>query len=200
MAAIPQTGDYLQVSGWAGVSLSSPPCQKEGLANPRFPIYLDEYNPSTMAAAYAAYAAVVGPADSPFHGSIFMFEGYPTQGLLQAAGDASAAFAHRDRRLLNAPLIQYRPPGASGAGSDVENRARELGSRLRDMLQAGSGRAGKAAAYVNYGYGDEDEGQFYGDAARVAKLAALKEKYDPTDRFSFYAPIGHKGERSGKRR
>lgn len=197
MAAIPQTGDYLQVSGWAGVSLSSPPCKKEGMANPRFPIYLDEYNPSTMAAAYAAYAAAVGPADSPFHGSIFMFEGYPSQGLqaANAEASASAAFAHRDRRLLNAPLIQYRP----GASSDVENRAKELGGRLRDMLQAGSGRAGKAAAYVNYGYGDEDEGQFYGDAARVAKLAALKEKYDPTDRFSFYAPIGQKGKRPCKR-
>ncbi|KAL8420607.1 hypothetical protein RB594_003411 [Gaeumannomyces avenae] len=188
LVAIPKTGDYLQVSGWAGVSLSSPPCQKAGLANPRFPIYLDAYDPATMAEAYAAYAAAVGPADSPFHGSIFMFEGYPSQGL-RAVDASSAAFAHRDRNLLNAPLIQYNP----ASGADVEVRARELGGRLRDMLQAGSGRAGKAAAYVNYGYGNEEEGQFYGDAARVEKLAALKDKYDPSDRFSFYAPISHKG-------
>ncbi|KAL8303087.1 hypothetical protein RB600_006807 [Gaeumannomyces tritici] len=188
LVAIPKTGDYPQVSGWAGVSLSSPPCQKAGLANPRFPIYLDAYDPATMAEAYAAYAAAVGPADSPFHSSIFMFEGYPSQGL-RAVDASSTAFAHRDRNLLNAPLIQYNP----ASGADVEVRARELGGRLRDMLQAGSGRAGKAAAYVNYGYGNEEEGQFYGDAARVEKLAALKDKYDPSDRFSFYAPISHKG-------
>ncbi|KAL8369781.1 hypothetical protein RB595_000221 [Gaeumannomyces hyphopodioides] len=195
LAAIPQTGDYLQVSGWAGVALSSPPCQKAGLANPRFPIYLDSYNPSVMAETYAAYAAAVGPADSAFHGSIFMFEGYPSQGL-RAVDASAAAFAHRDRRLLNAPLIQYRP----APGTDVEARARELGGRLRDMLQAGSGRAGRAAAYVNYGYGNEEEGQFYGDAARLAKLAALKQKYDPSDRFSFYAPIAHKGGKPCERK
>lgn len=45
-------------------------------------------------------------------------------------------------------------------------------------------------AYVNYAHGDETLEEVYGyEAWRVARLRALKEKYDPLGRFGFYAPI-----------
>lgn len=45
--------------------------------------------------------------------------------------------------------------------------------------------------YVNYAHGDETLEELYGydHAWRVARLKLLKDKYDPTGKFDFYAPI-----------
>ena len=44
--------------------------------------------------------------------------------------------------------------------------------------------------YVNYAYGNEGPEAWYGpESWRQKKLKALKKKYDPKEKFSFYAPI-----------
>jgi FAD/FMN-containing dehydrogenase len=42
--------------------------------------------------------------------------------------------------------------------------------------------------YVNYGHGDEGVNSWYGDR-NVARLTALKKKYDPTNQFRFNNPL-----------
>jgi hypothetical protein len=44
--------------------------------------------------------------------------------------------------------------------------------------------------YVNYAYGDENAKEWYGaEAWRQQRLSALKKKYDPQRKFSFFAPV-----------
>lgn len=182
VSATPRTGTYRDMSGWVGIALDGPPCQKTGAANPRFPIYLPAYNATAQEEVYAAFAAATTAPGSPFTNSLFLFEGYSTQGVA-AVDPLSSAFAFRGDDLLLAPLITYTP---AGAARDLQ--AKQLGNQLRQILHNGSGRS-QMHTYVNYAYGDESTGQLYGhEQWRQTKLAALKTKYDPNGRFSFYAP------------
>ncbi|GAO13091.1 uncharacterized protein UV8b_03469 [Ustilaginoidea virens] len=182
IAVTPLSGTYRDLAGWTGISLSSPPCQKAGFANPRFPIYLQSYNVAAQQQAYAIFAdATKGP--SAFNGSLFMFEGYSVQGV-QAVAGASTAFAFRDAHLLAAPLITYRPDGPA-----LDQRAKDLGNKLREVLRQASGMS-DVRAYVNYAYGNEGPKGWYGSAQwRQDRLSALKKRYDPSRRFSFFGPI-----------
>lgn len=112
-----------------------------------------------------------------------MFEGYPVQGV-QAIDSKSSAFAFRDAHLLGAPLITYKPNGA-----DLDKKAKDLGNQLRDILHKASGLT-DVRAYVNYAYGNENPKVWYGSEKwRQDRLAALKKKYDPSGKFSFFGPI-----------
>lgn len=43
---------------------------------------------------------------------------------------------------------------------------------------------------MNYAFGDESTQNWYGyEQWRQDRLSALKRKYDPNSKFSFYAPI-----------
>ncbi|KAK0625079.1 hypothetical protein B0T17DRAFT_260752 [Bombardia bombarda] len=90
----PQSGTYRDLAGWVGISLASPPCQKAGLANPRFPIYLARYNTTAQRQVYDLFASATTAPSSPFLDSLFMFEGYSTLGVA-AVDAASSAFAYR---------------------------------------------------------------------------------------------------------
>ncbi|AEO63152.1 uncharacterized protein THITE_2108049 [Thermothielavioides terrestris NRRL 8126] len=183
VSVVPDNGTYLDLAGWVGITLASPPCQKAGLANPRFPIYLRSYNATAQQAVYSAFAAATN-ASSPFANSLFMFEGYPTEGVRAVDPDSSAYAFRTDNDLLIAPLIQYTP-----AGPDLDRQAEQLGNQLRNILLAGSGSA-QLNTYVNYAYGDEQPQAWYGyDQWRLDRLKALKAKYDPHNRFGFYAPV-----------
>ncbi|KAM5439798.1 hypothetical protein MferCBS31731_004208 [Microsporum ferrugineum] len=178
----PKAGTYKDLAGWTGIATDSPPCQKVGLSNPRFPIYLEAYNPSAMKQAYDLFAAQANLA-SPFHNSIFMFEGYSTQGV-KAIDPMSSAFAFRGDNCLAAPLISYEPADAA-----LDQKAAALGQQLREILHTGSGRS-EVHTYVNYAFGTETTQQWYGSEQwRQDKLRSLKQKYDPNGTFSFYAPI-----------
>lgn len=178
----PQTGDYRDLSAWTGISLDAPPCQKDGLVNPRFPIYHEAYNVKALRKGYDEFAEATR-GDSPFNLSLFMFEGYGTKGV-KAVDSKSAAFAYRDDNILSSPLITYVPDGPKR-----DKEAKELGNRLRDILHEGTNRK-DLHAYVNYGYGNELSREWYGhEKWRQEKLRSLKKKYDPHGRFSFYAPI-----------
>ncbi|KAJ3578451.1 hypothetical protein NPX13_g2106 [Xylaria arbuscula] len=177
-----QSGTYRDLATWTNIAVDSPPCQKAGLANPRFPMYLRQYNVAAQREAYDSFAAKVG-GDSPFSNSIFMFEAYPQQGV-RAIDRETTAFAFRDDSLLVAPLITYAP-----AGKELEDEAKCIGNQLRTILREGSGRE-ELHAYVNYAYGDESAKGWYGhETWRQERLKELKMKYDPNYRFSFYAPV-----------
>jgi hypothetical protein len=178
----PASGTYTDLAGWTGIADSSPPCQKGALANPRFPIYLQSYNVDAQKKAYSVFANAVR-GTSTFNNSIFMFEGYSMQGVHAIASDSSA-FAFRSENILAAPLINYLP-----AGSALDTQVANLGNQLRDILRDGTGQD-DFRAYVNYAYGDETLQELYGSENwRQSRLHALKQKYDPTGKFSFYAPI-----------
>ncbi|KAJ5233168.1 hypothetical protein N7468_006124 [Penicillium chermesinum] len=181
ISVTPQSGTYKDLANWTGIALESPPCQKVGMANPRFPIYLESYNITAQKKAWDLYAPAVR-GSSPFNNSIFMFEGYPVEGVHDVAA-SSSAFAFRSENLLAAPLINYIPAG------DLAEEAAQLGNQLRDTLWAATGRK-DFRAYINYAYGNETFEQIYGaEKWRQDRLHFLKKKYDPENKFGFYAPI-----------
>ncbi|KAB8235698.1 hypothetical protein ETB97_010246 [Aspergillus alliaceus] len=178
----PIGGSYTDLAGWTGIALSSPPCQKAGLVNPRFPNYLETYDVPAQKKAYEVFADGVR-GTSPFNNSIFMFEGYSMEGV-KAIDSKSSAFAFRSENILSAPLITYAP-----AGADLDQKAAKLGNELRQILHKASGRP-DVRAYVNYAYGDETPEQWYGSESwRQARLQSLKKKYDPEGKFSFFGPV-----------
>ncbi|WQF82340.1 Putative FAD-binding domain, PCMH-type, FAD-binding, type PCMH, subdomain 2 [Colletotrichum destructivum] len=182
ISSTPGAGTYLDLAAWTGIALDSPPCQKAGLNNPRFPIYVESYNVEAQRKAYDLFASSV-KGDSPFSNSLFMFEGYSAQGVKAVESD-STAFAYRGDNLLFAPLITYTPGGA-----ELDQQAAILGNQLRDIIHEGSGRSEKHV-YLNYAFGDESPKEWYGSEQwRQDRLKALKAKYDPNGRFSFYGPI-----------
>lgn len=112
-----------------------------------------------------------------------MFEAYPVQGV-QAVDSNSAAYAFRGDSILTAPLITYTP-----AGDELDQQAAQLGNKLRDIVHQGTGNE-ELHVYVNYAFGNESPQNWYGNEQwRQHRLKALKKKYDPKGRFSFFAPV-----------
>ncbi|KAF2872287.1 hypothetical protein BDV95DRAFT_628008 [Massariosphaeria phaeospora] len=161
---------------------SSPPCQKAGFVNIRFPIELQTYNISAQRQVYDVFASAIR-ANPALNGSLFLFEDCSTQGV-KAVPHESTAYPFRQSNLLVAPLIIYKSSGA-----ELDERAEELGVSLRQILHEASGQD-ELHAYVNYAFGNEDVKSWYGyEEWRQERLLALKNKYDPDREFSFYAPI-----------
>jgi hypothetical protein len=178
-----QSGTYQDLAAWTGIALDSPPCQDFGFNNPRFPIYTKSYNTTAQRKAFDLYASAVSGIDSPYYNSIFMFEDYATAGV-RARDNNATAFGFREDLILAAPLIIYEPTDA------VQDAAvKDLGNKLRELIQEGTG-SNELHVYVNYAYGTEGPKSWYGfETERQDRLKALKEKYDPTGKFSFYGPI-----------
>jgi hypothetical protein len=177
------SGTYKDLAAWTGISLADTPCQKTGDANPRFPIYLKQYNPAAQAQVYELFKQATTNASTPFSDALFMFEGYSQQGV-KAIPDDATAFAYRADNLLVAPLLTYAPDGPA-----LDAVALNLGNQIRQILYEGSGET-SLNTYVNYAYGDETPAAWYGSAAwRQERLHTLKEDFDPQSQFSFYAPI-----------
>jgi hypothetical protein len=179
----PESGTYNDLARWTGIAMDSPPCQDFGFNNPRFPIYTKSYNITAQRKAYDAYAKAISGSDSPYSNSIFMFENYATDGVRERDVDASA-FGFRQDLILAAPLIIYQP-------TDKERDAavEKLGNNLREIISEGTG-SNELHTYVNYAYGTEGPKSWYGyEESRQNRLKTLKQKYDPTGKFSFYAPI-----------
>lgn len=175
-------GKYTDLAAWTGNSNESPPCQKVGLVNTRFPIDLKIYNTEAMRKVYDLFASTTQEIPA-LNGSLFLYEGYSLQGV-QAIPSESTAYPYRDDTLLLAPLIIY-PPG----GPELEKTAATLGEDLRQILHEGSGQS-ELHTYVNYAFGDESTRNMYGyEQWRQDRLLSLKNKYDPERKFSFYAPI-----------
>ncbi|KAL7625748.1 hypothetical protein AAE478_004971 [Parahypoxylon ruwenzoriense] len=175
-------GIYPDLPAWTGNGNESPPCQKAGLVNIRFPIDVDVYNIQAQRKVYDLFASATQETPA-LNNSLFLFEGYSLQGV-QAIPSESTAFPFRGDNLLLAPLIVY-PPG----GPKLDKKAAKLGEDLRQILHEGSGRS-ELHTYVNYAFGAETKQNWYGyEQWRQERLVALKKKYDPHGKFNFYAPI-----------
>ena len=60
---------------------------------------------------------------------------------------------------------------------------------MRNALVQGT-ESKKLYAYVNYATGDESVEELYGhEEWRIAKLRSLKERYDPGNKFGYYASV-----------
>ncbi|KAI4647672.1 hypothetical protein J4E93_004082 [Alternaria ventricosa] len=183
LAATPQSGTYKDLAKWTGIALESPPCQDFGFNNPRFPIYIKSYNITAQRKAWDLYSSAIAGADNPYFNSIFMFEDYASGAVRDRSNDASA-FGFRDAHTLAAPLIIY-----NSTGKAQDDAVKKLGTQLRDIIREGTGSS-ELHTYVNYAYGNEGPKAWYGhEDWRQKKLKALKKKYDPKGKLSFYAPI-----------
>ncbi|KAI0412992.1 hypothetical protein F5X98DRAFT_391328 [Xylaria grammica] len=177
-------GSYTDIPTWIGESNDSPPCQKAGFVNIRFPIDLESYNATAQRLAYELFASKTQEFPA-LNNSLFLFEGYSLQGVKEVPSESSA-YPFRQDNLLVSPLLVYAP-----AGSDLDNTARNLGADLRHIIYEGSQR-NELHTYVNYAFGDETTQSWYGyEKWRQDRLSVLKKKYDPHGKFNFYAPIAY---------
>jgi hypothetical protein len=175
-------GSYTDLPEWTGNADDSPPCQKSGLVNTRFPIDLQTYNIAAQRQVYDLFANATQQTPA-LNNSLFLFEGYSLQGVKAVPSNATA-FPFRADNLLVAPLLTYAPDGP-----ELDQIAHDLGESLRQILYEGSG-SDELHSYVNYAFGDETKQNWYGyEQWRQDRLLALKNKYDPDRKFSFYAPI-----------
>lgn len=175
-------GDYTDLPRWTANDNNSPPCQKLGMANVRFPIDLDTYSPAAQRKVYDLFASATQETPA-LNGSFFLFEGYSLQGV-QAVPSESTAFPFRGDKLLIAPVMSYVP-----AGPELDKKAMKLGDDLRRILYEATGRE-ELHTYVNYAVGSETKQNWYGyEQWRQGRLLELKNKYDPKRKFSFYAPL-----------
>ncbi|KAI1197881.1 hypothetical protein F5X97DRAFT_324097 [Nemania serpens] len=103
---------------------------------------------------------------------------------VKAIANDQTAFPNRAANLLVAPLLIYAPGSKA-----LDETAAKLGNSLRQVVYEASGQ-NELYTYVNYAFGDESEQNWYGyEQWHLDRLRALKQKYDPRGRFSFYAPI-----------
>lgn len=81
------------------------------------------------------------------------------------------------------PVVSY------SVNSTLDAKAIRFGESFRQLLHNTS-RSVELHAYVNYAHGSETLESMYGyDDWRLARLKALKKKYDPLGKLNFYAPI-----------
>lgn len=176
------SGSYTEIPTWTAMSLSDIVCQDAGTAGLRFPIDLQVYNVTALQNAYDLFATATQETPA-LNGSIFLFEGYSLQGV-QAVPQESTAVSYRGDRLLVAPVLVFEPDGGA-----LDAKAISVGQQIRDAIREGTGQE-QFHAYVNYAFGTETNQEMYGyEQWRQDRLLALKDKYDPKRRFSFYAPI-----------
>ena len=126
-------------------------------------------------------------ADPRFENSITLMENYGMQGV-RAIDAALTSLASEERELpILASVILW------WAGDDKEtteiagDHVRAMSNALYMGVDADSEQ--KRHCYVNYANGEESKTEVYGDDARLKKLADLKSKWDPENRFKYYNPI-----------
>ncbi|OJJ46861.1 hypothetical protein ASPZODRAFT_1838315 [Penicilliopsis zonata CBS 506.65] len=176
-----QTGTYLDLPKWNGLDLDALPCQKMGFANVRFPVNIQSYDLPARRAVFDAFARTTSEMPQ-FAYSFIMFEGYTLQGV-KAIPEDSTAFPHRADAIIVAPVLVYQPD------STLDETASRFGEELREIIHRAGGSM-ELHAYVNYASGTESPQNMYGyEPWRLARLRALKKKYDPKRRFPFYAPF-----------
>ncbi|KAK4194559.1 hypothetical protein QBC40DRAFT_259878 [Triangularia verruculosa] len=153
---------------------------------------LQVYNVTAERLIYEGFRsrAISNPALAA--GCGILHEGYATAGVT-SKNPADSAYPFRsDHHLMLFNGVV--PPG----DAVLEAQAWEWANEVRDMWNAGQpGRP--ANNYVNYANGFEDLDSIYGwESWRLQRLRALKQKYDPQNKFRFYNPIVEAREGKGK--
>jgi hypothetical protein len=134
--------------------------------------------------AFTIYSSL--SLDARFSNTVVLLENYGMQGVRAVDPTLSSlAIEERERPVLTAPVIWWE-----GDDEQTAQDANEYLRAIRDALNTGVDRdAGERHVYVNYAIGDEDRSQLYGYDDRLQRLAKLKVKWDPENRFGFYNPV-----------
>jgi hypothetical protein len=175
--------DNVQVYTVLGNNLDNQVCVKNNNIN-GVGISLREWDLQGLRQAFTIYSNL--SSDARFSLTAVLLENYGMQGV-RAVDPAlsSLAIEERERPILAGPVIWWE-------GED-EQAARDANAYLRairDALNTGIDKShSERHVYVNYAIGDEDRSQLYGYDGRLQRLAELKVKWDPENRFGFYNPI-----------
>ncbi|KAM5346731.1 hypothetical protein ACJ41O_009736 [Fusarium nematophilum] len=156
-------------------------CAKAGLAGYSFPIDVKTHNITAQRQVYDLVAAATQETPA-LKISTILFEGYSLQGAKAVPSDSTAC-AYRDDNLLLAQIMMYVPDGP-----ELDKKASILGEEVRQILYRGSGQT-ELHTYVDYAFEETRENMYSYESWRQERLLALKNKYDPHRRFSFYALI-----------
>ncbi|KAJ5981177.1 hypothetical protein N7522_013598 [Penicillium canescens] len=138
------------------------------------------WDPPAMRESYNIFADLV--AIETYNTSTFIFESYGRKGVRDFPDDLNAvAPEERNKHNMLAAFLFW-----SGNNETDLTVARDFGERL----QVASRNGEIAHSYVNYAIGGEELPQVYGrDVDRIEKLQAIKAKFDPYNKFGFYASL-----------
>lgn len=197
IVATNETVPYTEAAHAGGTGINDSVCQG-GNSWKLFPVGLQVYNATSNRAIYNLLSKMIARNPS-LNGSVVQFEGYSVQGV-KAVDPASTAYAHREDNLL-VYVIRPRVPLAMKltlsssytsiypANHTLDAVAIAYGRPARALLHAGT-PGYPLNTYVNYASSDETPEEKYGyEPWRLARLRALKAKYDPQGRFNFYNPV-----------
>lgn len=154
---------------------------EDGWDRAQYPVGLQAYNVTTQRNVFTTFQnyTTTYPA---LNRTVVVLEGYSVLGTKAVAAN-STAYPHRDDNLLVSVQVTYK------ADETLDPIAQEFGRQTRDEFFAGTGEA-ELHAYVNYAFGDETLEMMYGyEQWRLDRLMDLKARYDPDEKFSWYAPI-----------
>ena len=156
-------------------------------ARPKIRIILITYSISPSITNLVA-SSLIQIEEPELRNSAMVLEAYSLHAV-QNVPAASTAFPDRENGVLMASILVWDSAGLNASRAvEIEDRAMGYGREIRDAVVRGSG--GPLSAYVNYAHGDESLEAMYGyESWRVRRLRALKEEWDPENRFGWYAPI-----------
>ncbi|KUM62366.1 hypothetical protein ACN42_g4743 [Penicillium freii] len=140
----------------------------------------DDRDPASMRENYNIFADLV--AIETYNTSTFIFESYGRKGVRNFPDGLNAVPPEeRNKHNMLAAFLFW-----SGDNETELAVAREFGERL----QVASRNGEIAHSYVNYAIGGEVLPQVYGrDVNRLEKLQVIKTKFDPYNKFGFYASL-----------
>lgn len=138
------------------------------------------WDPASMRESYNMFSDLV--AIKAYNTSTFIFESYGRKGAREFPDDFNAvAPEERDKHNMLAAFIFW-----TGDNQTELATARQFGERLQIASRNGE----VAHSYVNYAIGGEELAQVYGrNPERIQRLRTIKAKFDPYNRFGFYASL-----------
>ncbi|GKT67252.1 hypothetical protein ColTof4_13636 [Colletotrichum tofieldiae] len=138
------------------------------------------WDPASMRESYNIFVDLV--AIETYNTSTFIFESYGRKGVRDIADGFNAVPPEeRNKHNMLAAFLFW-----SGDNEAELAVARQFGERL----QVASRNGEAAHSYVNYAIGGEELQQVYGrDVDRLERLQAIKTKFDPYNKFGFYASL-----------
>ncbi|KAG9258516.1 uncharacterized protein F5Z01DRAFT_670231 [Emericellopsis atlantica] len=170
-------GDIYDVGG---LGLSSPVCRKnENLLG--YPNSFPQWDGATIRRGFNIFSELT--SREPFTTSAWLLESYGRAGP-QSIPEGTTAVAPEERRrhLLTSPMLWWK----GNSEKDAET-ALKVGKQIQEAIRP---KDFQPHTYVNYASGGEPVKETYGhEACRMEKLTTLKKKWDPSNRFGFYAPL-----------
>lgn len=164
----------------------------------RFPVDVQTHNLDALAEMTEKFTDLVTTKEE-FQHSFVLIEQYPVRAV-RAADRSKSAVPWRDNVLLIAPILLYRTLDMATTPPTRHEHLDELawrrGEDLRNVLVEGAKETGGHFSYVNYAYGGESLEEVYGKE-NLERLRKLKRRYDPQNKFGFYAPIGLEDQNEG---